>query len=87
MGGEVDGFYAPIRYINGANSDVEGAIVDASLRFGLTWRRGVDTFLNVRYLAGGARGTGSSDKAEAYADGFTRNWLHFMTLSLGVSLL
>jgi hypothetical protein len=87
MGGEVDGFYAPIRYINGANSDVEGAIVDASLRFGVTLKRGVDTFLNVRYLGGGASGTGSSDKREAYGDGFTRNWLHAMTLSLGVSLL
>lgn len=87
MGAEVDGFYAPIRYINGANTDVEGAIVDASLRFGLTWKRGVDTFLNLRYLAGGARGTGSSKKAEAYSGGFTRNWLHFMTVSIGVSLL
>jgi hypothetical protein len=87
MGGEIDGFYAPIRYINGANSDVEGAIVDASVRFGLTWKRGIDTFINVRYLGGGAQGTGSSEKAEAYSDGFTRNWLHFMTLSLGVSLL
>lgn len=84
LGGEVDGFYAPIRYINGGNSDVEGAIVDASFRAGLSWRHGVDTFLNLRYLGGGAQGT-SSDP-DAFSDGFNRNWLHFMTVSIGVSL-
>ncbi len=84
MGGEVDGFYAPIRYINGGRSDVEGAIVDASLRGGLALQHGVDTFLNLRYIGGGARGT-SSDP-DPYSDGFSENWLHFLTLSLGVSL-
>ena len=84
MGGEVDGFYAPIRYINGGRSDVEGAIVDASLRGGLALSYGVDTFLNLRYIGGGARGT-SSDP-DPFSDGFNANWLHFLTLSLGVSL-
>lgn len=84
MGGEVDGFYAPIRYINASDSDVEGAIVDSSLRFGLAWKGGFDTFLNLRYLAGGARGTSSSP--EPFSDGFTRNWLHFFTVSIGISL-
>lgn len=84
MGGEVDGFYAPIRYINGGRSDVEGAIVDASLRGGLALNYGVDTFLNLRYIGGGARGT-SSDP-DPFSDGFNANWLHFLTLSVGVSL-
>lgn len=84
LGGEIDGFYAPIRYINGGRSDVEGAIVDASIRGGLALNYGVDTFLNLRYIGGGARGT-SSDP-DPFADGFTANWLHFLTLSVGVSL-
>lgn len=84
MGGEIDGFYAPIRFLNGGRTDVEGLIVDASLRAGLAWKRGVDTFLNVRYLAGGAQGT--SSRPDPFSDGFNRNWLHFMTLSVGVSL-
>ncbi|MEM7157272.1 MAG: hypothetical protein AAF799_30755 [Myxococcota bacterium] len=84
MGAEATGFYAPIRYLNGGRSDVEGAILDTSLRAGLAWKRGVDTFLNVRYLAGGARGT-SSDP-DPLSDGFNRNWLHFVAVSLGVSL-
>lgn len=84
MGGEIDGFYAPIRYINGSGSDVEGAIVDANLRFGLELKHGVDTYLNLRWLGGGAQGT-SSDP-EPFSDGFTKNWLHFFTVGIGVSL-
>lgn len=84
IGGEIDGFYAPIRYINGANTDVEGAIVDANLRFGLEWKRGLDTYLNLRWLGGGAQGT--SKDPEPFTDGFTRNWLNFFTVGIGVSL-
>ena len=84
LGGEIDGFYAPIRFLNGGRTDVEGAIVDASFRAGLAWKRGVDTFLNIRYLGGGAQGT--SSRPDAFSDGFNRNWLHFMALSIGVSL-
>ncbi len=84
MGGEIDGFYAPIRYINGSNTDVEGAIVDANLRFGLAFKNGVDGYLNLRWLGGGAQGT--SKDPEPFTDGFTRNWLHFLTVGVGVSL-
>lgn len=84
VGGELDGFYAPIRYINGGSTDVEGLIVDASLRVGLSWAYGTDTFLNLRYIAGGAQGT-SSDPMP-YSDGFNKNWLQLLSVSLGVSL-
>ncbi len=45
---------------------------------------GTDTFLNIRYIAGGAQGT-SSDPMP-YSDGFTKNWLQLLSVSLGVSL-
>lgn len=77
---EVDGFYAPIKYINGADTDVEGAIVDLSLRAGTGFGDRGELFVNLRYLGGGAEGTGNDDGP---GDGFTRNWLHFATLSLG----
>lgn len=83
IGGEVDGFYAPIKYINGGSSDVEGAIVDLSARAGYQVRKFMDVFLNLRYLAGGASGT-SKDK-EDRADGYVSNWLHVITLSIGVN--
>ena len=84
LGGEVSGFYAPIRFLNGGRTDVEGAIVDASLRAGLSWAHGVDTFLNVRWIGGGAQGTSRDPKP--FSDGFSSNWLNFMAVSFGVSL-
>ncbi|MBN2192797.1 MAG: hypothetical protein JW751_08255 [Polyangiaceae bacterium] len=77
---EVDGFYAPIKYINGADTDVEGAILDLSVRAGIPTGKAGEAFLNLRYLGGGASSTGNDDSA---GDGYTRNWLHFLTLSLG----
>ena len=73
-----------IRYLNGGNTDVVGAILDASVRGGLHLTPGVDTFLNLRYLGGGATGTNSNTKEPG--DGYTDNWLHFVSLTLGFSL-
>ena len=82
IGAEVDGIYAPVKYINGSGSDVEGALVDLSLRAGYRVARSLDVFLNARYLAGGAEGTSSEDSGPG--DGYNENWLHFFTFSLGL---
>lgn len=82
---EVDGFYAPIRWLNGdPESDAEGAIVDASLRAGRELGSNLEAFVNLRYLAGGSTGE-NPDDADEPGGGFTRNWLHFATISLGFS--
>lgn len=83
FGWEVDGFYAFIPGLNGTDNDVEGAILDASLRVGWRVMPHVDGFLNVRYLGGGAGGQGDPGPND---DGFQRNWLHFLTLSAGVTI-
>lgn len=83
LGWELDGFYAPISVLNGSDTDVQGAIVDASVRLGVHLVPHVDAFLNVRYLAGGASGQGD---ASATSDGWQSNWLHFLAVSLGVTI-
>jgi len=80
-GFDIDGFYAPVKYLNGGKSDVTGAIVDASARAGYNFSPSVAGFLNVRWLGGGAEGT---SEPEDFSDGYTRNWLHFLIVSLGV---
>ncbi len=85
LGGEADGFYAPISYLNGSDEDVTGAILDGSLRVGRELRLGVEAFVNLRYLGGGAVGTNEDDPL-VYTDGYVRNWLHFATLSLGATV-
>jgi hypothetical protein len=84
LGAEVDAAWAPIRYINGADSDVEGALLDASFRAGTELRPGVDAFVNLRYLGGGAVGTANGSTPPG--DGYTDNWLQFASLSLGFSV-
>jgi len=80
-GGEAAGFYAPIKYLNGGDSDVVGAIVDASVRVGYQLSPEVLGFFNVRWLGGGAEGTSEPDE---FGDGYNENWLHFLTVSAGV---
>lgn len=82
LGSEVDGIYAPISVINGSDNEVTGALLDASVRLGLRLPRNVDGFLNLRYLGGGA--VGDSGDEPGPGDGYTKNWLHFFTVSLGV---
>jgi len=86
VGGEADGMYAPVKYMNGGSSDVVGAIIDLNGRAGYTMWKPLDIFFNIRYLGGGAEGTNKTDKKEGPGDGYVSNWLHFMTVSLGFEL-
>ncbi len=83
-GFDAAGSFAPIKYINGSNTDIVGAILDASVRGGLHLEQGTDAFVNLRYIGGGAEGT--SNDPDPGKDGFVVNWLNFVTLSVGVQL-
>jgi hypothetical protein len=81
---EADGWWSPIPGLNGTdNGLVEGAIADLSVRLGWRVFPHVDGFLNVRYLGGGADGTGDPTPT---SDGFQANWLHFLNISLGATI-
>lgn len=85
LGGELSGFYANIKVLNGSTkTSVEGAIYDGSLKAGFDVEGPVDAWLNLRFVGGGARGT--SQNPDGPGDGYTNNWLHTMTLSLGMAL-
>jgi hypothetical protein len=43
-----------------------------------------DPYLNLRFVGGGARGT--ENNPERPGDGFTDNWLHTFSLTLGFAL-
>jgi len=83
LGYEADGMYAPVKYLNGGKSDVVGAILDLSVRGGYDLSAPFGVFLNVRYLGGGAKGTSKSDAARGPGDGYTSNWLHFLSSTVG----
>ncbi|MDC1395782.1 hypothetical protein N8368_04685, partial [Bacteroidia bacterium] len=78
---EADGIYAPVSYLNGSSTEIVGAILDASVRGGIKLTDNVHSFLNLRYLGGGAVGT--SKNPQGPSDGYVKNWLHFGTVSAG----
>lgn len=83
IGLEADGIYAPVSYLNGADNEIVGAILDASLNGGFRLTKEASTFLNLRYIGGGAVGTDPDFTGPG--DGFVRNWLHFVNVSIGFS--
>jgi hypothetical protein len=78
---EADGMYAPISYLNGSDNDILGSILDVSLRQNFQLMEQARLFVNVRYIGGGAQG--QSDHTSQVTDGYTKNWLHFLTVSGG----
>ncbi len=81
FGSEIDGFYASGKYITGSENDFLGAILDASMRLGFQMSGTFDAFVNLRYLGGGSRGTDEDDPGPG--DGYTDNWLHTISITLG----
>ena len=78
IGGEVDGFWIKGKWVSGSSKNFEGAILDASVRAGYVIAPFAETFVNLRYLGGGALGGKRLD--------FTRNWLHTLTFSIGIGI-
>jgi hypothetical protein len=83
-GTEIDGFYAPIRYLNGGTTDVVGAILDANFKIGANLSDKYYPYLNLRYIGGGGDGT-SNVRYNEREDGYSNNWLNFVVVTLGVS--
>ena len=65
------------------DSDVVGAIIDLSFRYGIVLDPTKDLFFNLRWIGGGAEGTSKDD--DGPGDGFTANWLNFISFSIGVT--
>ena len=87
VGTEIDGFYAQGKVVTGSTnveSSFRGAILDASLRYGLSLNESVDAFINARYIGGGA--SGQQANPEYRGDGYTDNWLGTVSLSVGMYL-
>lgn len=89
VGLEADGFYASSAFFNGASFEFSGSIFDASLRAGFAPAPGLEVFVNLRALGGGARGTRPDDSRQFWSqstNGFTDNFLVTSSLTLGARL-
>ncbi len=85
MAVDATGFYANIKVLNGSTTTtVEGAIYDVELQAGLDSSGPLKSWLNLRFIGGGSDGTNSNN--DGPGDGYTKNWLNAMTVSLGMAL-
>ncbi len=84
-GFELTGLYASSAFINGADFEFEGSILDAAARVGLELRPGLGAFLNLRFLGGSAAGVSQyPDRfwTESQSDA-TSNYLATGSVTLG----
>ncbi|NCN04405.1 MAG: hypothetical protein GW949_02120 [Spirochaetales bacterium] len=84
---DVVGIYASSQFINGADFEFTGSLLDASLNFGLPLRKEVETYLSLRYFGGGGSGTSEFDNRDVIwsnsDSGYTDNFLSTFIVSLG----
>lgn len=81
----VEGFYAPVRYLNLGDVDVIGWIYDVAIRAGVDINGESEAFLGLRALGGGADGSGSGNSVWTVTDDReTFNNLNTYAVSLGV---
>ncbi len=85
---DITGIYASSAFINGANFDFSGSLLDASLRGGYTLKNNIDLFMNLRFLGGSADGV--SEYPDLYwtdsVEDATANYLATTSLTLGLTL-
>ncbi len=80
IGFEIDGI--AVQFPSQLGS-VLGLLFDASLRAGYSPTAFMETFVNLRYLGGGAKGPG---QRSAFSDGYVDNILHTLIASIGIGL-
>ncbi len=82
---EATGLYASSRFINGADFDFTGSILDASLRMGYQLKNNVEVFGNIRFLGGSASGDSEYERKfwTQSEETFTENYLATLTITLG----
>ena len=87
--GSLEGFYAPIRYLNLRDVDVIGWLYDVAFRAGIATGERSEAFAGLRALGGGADGTGRAPDAWTVTQTeprYTWNNLNLIALTIGARL-
>lgn len=83
LGTEIDGIGIQFPSEQGS---VLGLFFDTSLRVGYSPTPFLETFFNLRYVGGGARGPGSKPLSPEFGDGYNNNFIHTLTSSVGFAV-
>jgi len=85
---DATGIYASSAFFNGANFSFEGSILDASVRGGMKLQKGLESYINLRFIGGSAAGVSQypSDYWTQSIGKDTANYLATMALTVGATL-
>jgi len=84
-GFDATGIYASSALFNGADFEFEGSILDASVRVGMVIQKGLESYVNLRFIGGSAAGV-SQYPNEFWTQSVgkeTANYLATMALTIG----
>jgi hypothetical protein len=81
---DLQGFWAPIKFFNGSNTDSEGGIYELTLESGGQINNLLGFFANMRLLGGGNQGT--SKKPRPTGGRYSKNTINNLSFNLGISL-
>ncbi len=87
-GFDLTGIYASSAFINGADFNFEGSLLDASVRAGVMLRPGLESFVNLRFIGGSAAGVSQypSEFWTQSTEKNTANYLATLALTIGGNL-
>lgn len=85
---EATGLYASSAFINGASFEFEGSLLDTSVRIGANIHDNVNSYLNIRFLGGSAKGTSryTNYRWSESRKRYTSNYLALSAFTLGLEL-
>ncbi len=87
---DITGLYASSAFINGADFEFEGSILDASLRVGYQLRNNIEIFGNIRFFGGTSKGTssyaGTNWSVSSTGDRFSQNNIASLTSTIGLTI-
>lgn len=84
LGLDAQGFYAPIKYLNGSNTDVIGWIYEVTVDSGIKIWRGLSGYGNVRVLGGG--NSGNSKTPRPTGGTYSENIILTVAMNLGLAV-
>lgn len=77
------GFWAPIRYLNGGKTDIEGWIYESSIELSYKIAKHFSPFVNLRLIGGGNKG--KSEKYRSTGGNHSKNIINTLSLNFGLN--
>jgi hypothetical protein len=91
LSADITGLYASSAFINGADFEFEGSVLDASLRAGYRLKHNMEIFGNIRFFGGTSKGKSSYEGtnwsvSSSDPERFSQNNIATLTATMGLTI-